>query len=356
MIFQRIRFTLLIVLIAFLFSCRSNQRTEMSKKITGRAGELVVVISDESWDGNPGKIIRHVLAREHSALPQDEPLFDLIRVPHEGFKSIFKTTRNILQTHIYENINNPGITFKDNVWASPQATVTISARNEEEFENLFNVNSNLILNYFLKAEKNRLIMNYDKIFERGIFNVLQKDFGITLKVPPGFQIANQKKDFIWLRYETPEISQGIIVYTFPYVSDSAFTVDYQLKVRDSILQANIPGPTEGSFMATERRVDQFTSYREHNGNYASEMRGLWRLINDYMGGPYISLAELDAAGQRVVVAFGYVYAPSKNKRNLLRQVEAMVYSLKLNNQAENDKLKEQLIDIDVLPENMQSKN
>ena len=86
------------------------------------------------------------------------------------------------------------------------------------------------------------------------------------------------------------------------------------------------------------------------------MRGLWRLINDYMGGPYISLAELDAAGQRVVVAFGYVYAPSKNKRNLLRQVEAMVYSLKLNNQAENDKLKEQLIDIDVLPENMQSKN
>jgi hypothetical protein len=82
-------------------------------------------------------------------------------------------------------------------------------------------------------------------------------------------------------------------------------------------------------MATERRVDQVYNVREHNGNYASEMRGLWRLLNDFMGGPYISLAQLDIENQRVVVAFGYVYAPSKDKRNLLRQVEAMIYTLRL---------------------------
>jgi hypothetical protein len=72
------------------------------------------------------------------------------------------------------------------------------------------------------------------------------------------------------------------------------------------------------------------------------MRGLWRLINDYMGGPYISLAELDLANQRVIVAFGYVYSPGKDKRNYLRQLEAMIYSLKLNNQAENNKLSSQI--------------
>jgi hypothetical protein len=173
-----------------------------------------------------------------------------------------------------------------------------------------------------------------------------------MNIAPGFQIADEKKDFIWLRYETPEISQGIVLYTFPYVSDSAFMVDYQLKVRDSILRAHVPGPTTGSFMATERRVEQINNFREHNGNYAAEMRGLWRVVNDFMGGPYISLAVLDAANQRVIVAFGYVYAPSKDKRNLLRQVEAMVYSLKLNNQKENDKLNQQQIGVDILPENV----
>ena len=172
--------------------------------------------------------------------------------------------------------------------------------------------------------------------------MLSRDFGITMKVSPGFQIADQKKDLVWLRYETPEISQGIIIYTFPYVSHDAFTFDYLVRVQDSVLKTNIPGSAEGSYMATEKRIDQIFNVREHNGNYASEMRGLWRLINDFMGGPYISLAELDMANQRVIVAFGYVYAPNKDKRNYLRQVEAMIYSLKLKNQAENDKLSSQI--------------
>jgi uncharacterized protein YihD (DUF1040 family) len=335
-----------------LVSCNNSGNTGLSKNVTGRAGELIVVISEEAWEGKPGKLLRETLAQEHLALPQDEPLFDLVKVQHEGFKSIFKTTRNIVQTRISSNVDSAKVTFQDNVWASPQATVIIQAKNENEFEKLLKENQDRILSYFLKAEKDRLTQNYQKYYERGIYNVLNENFGVIMNIAPGFQIADEKKDFIWLRYETPEISQGIVLYTFPYVSDSAFMVDYQLKVRDSILRAHVPGPTTGSFMATERRIEQINNFREHNGNYASEMRGLWRVVNDFMGGPYISLAVLDAANQRVIVAFGYVYAPSKDKRNLLRQVEAMVYSLKLNNQKENDKLNQQQIGVDILPENV----
>lgn len=349
---KRIHLVLSMLVFAALFSCKNNgSGTGVSKSITGKAGELVVVISDDAWESKPGKIIRETLAQEHLALPQDEPLFDLVKVRQEGFKSIFRTTRNIIQTRITPNVDSTGVTFKDNVWASPQATVIIQAKNEDEFEQLFNENKNKILSYFIKAERDRLTMNYNQYYERGIFNKLSENFGVTMKVAPGFQIAEEKKDFIWLRYETPEISQGIILYTFPYVSDSAFVIDYQLKVRDSILRANVPGPTAGSFMATEKRIEQINNIREHNGNYAAEMRGLWRVVNDFMGGPYVSLAELDAANQRVIVAFGYVYAPSKDKRNLLRQVEAMIYTLKLNNQAENDKLNQQQVGVDVQPEN-----
>jgi len=143
------------VLVA-LFSCNNSGNTGVSKNVTGRAGELVVVISEDAWDGNPGKLLRETLAQEHVALPQDEPLFDLVNVKPEGFKSIFKTTRNIIQTRITPNVDNSGVTFKDNVWASPQATVIIQAKNEEEFETLFNENKSQIMSYFLKAEKDRL--------------------------------------------------------------------------------------------------------------------------------------------------------------------------------------------------------
>lgn len=337
---KNIFFLLSMFLVAALTSC-NNENAGLHKNITGKAGELVVVASDKTWDGEPGKLIRGTLMQSHLALPQDEPLFDVVRVPPAGFKSIFKSTRNILQTSVSPNVDSTGITFKDDVWAYPQATISIKAKNPEQFEEIFNENKNKIMSYYLKAEQERLQMSYGKFYEKSVYNVLNEDFGLTMKVPPGFVIADQKKDFIWIKYETPEISQGIIIYTFPYVSDSAFTKNYLLKVRDSILKANVPGPTEGSYMATERRIDQIQNITQHNGNYASEMRGLWRVMNDFMGGPYVSLAVLDEANQRVVAAFGYVYAPSKDKRNFLRQVEAMLYSLKLNNQKENDELKKQ---------------
>lgn len=332
---------LLLVAVAVLHSCSSNSQV-MQKNITGKASELVVVISKESWDGTPGKLIRETLAQSHVGLPQDEPLFDVIDVPHAAFKSIFKSTRNIVRTSISLNVEIEGISFKDDVWAYPQATVMIQAKTAEKFVEILEQNKDKILSYFLAAERERLTMNYKKFYEKGVFNVLNDKFGVTMKVPPGFVIAEQEKDFIWYKYETPDISQGIILYTFPYDSDSTFTVNYLVSMRDKILKANVPGPTDASYMATEKRFEQTHNIFEHNGNYASEMRGLWRVENDFMGGPYISLAELDATNQRVVAAFGYVYAPSKNKRNFLRQVEAMIYSLKMNEQAKNDKISSQI--------------
>lgn len=331
----------MIVAVFFIQSC-TNSSEGLHKNITGKAYELLVVMSDEAWEDTTGNLLRKTLAQPMPALPQDEPLFDLVHIPKNAFQSIFRTTRNILEVTISPTVKEPGITFKDDVWAYPQATVSIKANNPMEFERIFTENKDKIMSYFLAAEKERMTMNYNRYYEKSVYNVLNEDFGITMKVPPGFQIAVQKENFIWLRYETPDIAQGIIVYTFPYVSDSAFTLNYQLKVRDSILRQNVPGPVEGSFMTTEKRIEQEYNYLQHNKNYATEMRGLWRLINDFMGGPYVSLAVLDAANQRVVVAYGYVYAPSKDKRNFIRQVEAMIYSLKLNDQKKSDKINSEI--------------
>jgi len=334
-------FQLAVIVTLALFQSCSNEPV-MHQNISGKANELIVVISDDSWDGEPGELLRTTLAQSYVGLPQDEPIFKLINIPHAGFKNIFRSTRNIIQTSISSNVDSAGVAMKDDVWAYPQATVEIKAKNAQQFAEIFNENSSKILSYFLAAEKERLTMNYKKYYEKTVFNALNTDFGITMNVPPGFAIARQKENFIWFRYETPDIAQGIALYTFPYASDSTFTLDYLVAKNDSVLEINIPGPTDGSYMAIEKRLDQVYNILEHNKNYASEMRGLWRTENDFMGGPYISLAELDATNQRVVVAFGYVYAPSKNKRNLLQQVEAMIYTLKFNQQDKNDKINSQV--------------
>ena len=323
--------TILIISGLITQSCNNNGGG-LHKNITGKAYELIVVISDASWKGEPGKLIQESLGQPQVGLPQEEPIFNLVNIPPSAFKSIFRSTRNILLVTLSSTITAPQIIYKDDIWAYPQATVQINVKNTDEFTKLFNENKTKIISYFLDAEQERMTMNYNQYYEKSVYNVLSKDFGVTMKVPPGFRIVSQKKDFIWYRYDTPDIQQGIVLYTFPYTSDSTFTVNYLLNKRDDILKANIPGPTEGSYMTTEKRFDQSYRIFKHNDNYASQMRGLWRVMNDFMGGPYVSLAELDTKKQRVVVAYGYVYAPSKNKRNFINQVQAMIYSLKFNDQ------------------------
>lgn len=328
--------------VAFLlFSCQYQDVSGSKKSITGRAGELVVVVSEAAWDDTVGNIIRQNLAQPLPGLPQDEPLFDLVQIPHEAFKEIFQSTRNIIQTRISPIVENPGVFFTDNVWAQPQATIQINARTNDEFVKLFDENTDQIIGYLLKAERDRINQNYAKLHDKAVFNALNEKYDIKLHVPPGFAISQEKQDFVWIRYETPEISQAIMVYWFPYTSDSTFTRNYLLNKRDSILKANVPGPTDGSYMATERRWEPLFQITKHNGNYAADIRGLWKVENDFMGGPFIMLAELDAYRQRVVVADGYVYAPSKEKRNLARQIEAIIYSMKFNDQERNDRLNQQ---------------
>jgi len=171
---------------------------------------------------------------------------------------------------------------------------------------------------------------------------LLDEFKIKLYVPTGFKIVKKDSSFVWIRYDTPLITQNILIYTYPYESDSTFTQNYQLIKRNLFTKNNVAGALPGSYMTTEMELPQDFNIFKYNGNYASEMRGLWKVENDFMGGPFISLSVLDASRRRVVTVEGDVYAPKNEKRNYLRQVEAMVYSLEFPSQKINDKINNQL--------------
>jgi hypothetical protein len=59
------------------------------------------------------------------------------------------------------------------------------------------------------------------------------------------------------------------------------------------------------------------------------MRGLWVVKGDCMGGPYVSFSRVDEENNRVIVVEGFVYAPEKMKRGLIRRLEGALYTLKL---------------------------
>ena len=332
---------MLLIVISGVFSSCSDD-TPMRKKVTGKAGELVVVIPKKTWEGAVGEAVQKILSQAQISLPQEEPIFDLINVPPAAFQDIFKTSRNIVKVNISSTIDSAQVILKDDVYAWPQAVVEIQAKSDEDLLKTLNENSNLIVAYLLKAERERLMITYNDYYDKAAREIIQDKFDIKMSLPPGFIVAKQTDDFAWFRYDTPRLLQGIAIHTFPYTSEDIFSADFLINKRDSLLKENTEGPTEGSYMATEKMMDPVFSTFRINNNYASEMRGLWKLENDFMGGPFINLAILDVSNQRVIMLDGFVYAPQSDKRNYLRQVEAILRSIVLPNQAMNDKITSEL--------------
>lgn len=316
-----------VLLLLTIASCKDGNSNLMQRKVSGKISEVVIVMPSAQWEDTIGKVIRAEMTKEHPSLPQKEPMFDLLPCPPAAFTEIFNINRSIIEVNVNSTIDSTSVLFKNNVWAHPQSVVEINAKSVDEFLQLYEAKKDMITRFILQGERNRLMGNYASYMKHEVVQEIKEKFGINLVLPIGFIKASNEKDFYWARFDTPEITQGVMIYTFPYTSDSTFTSDYLVAQRDSLLKAHVEGPAAGSYMISEHQVPTHVELMQFKGKYAAEVRGLWRLEGDWMGGPYILLAVLSPNHERIIVIDGWVYAPQKDKRNYVRQLEAMLYSL-----------------------------
>jgi hypothetical protein len=320
------KYLLIALSIIFLTGCQVDNSSLMPN-ISGRAYELIVVMEDEHWDGHSGDSIIKYLGKNIVGLPQEEPVFDLVQIPPKAFSEIFKTHRNIIRVKISSQINEPKVYMRKDVYAKPQMLVQIEAGNIDEFINLFIEHSGTIENKLLLKERNRIIGNYKRFEDINIGTTLRDKHGLKLTFPRGFTYDMDTSNFIWVSHETRNVSQGVFIYYYNYTDTTAFDKENLISSRDRYLRAFVHGQNKGSYMSTEKRI--LPAYREflRNNQYYTELKGLWRLEGDFMGGPFISLSTVDTIRNRVVTVEGYVYAPKNDKRNFLRQTEAILYTL-----------------------------
>jgi hypothetical protein len=173
-----------------------------------------------------------------------------------------------------------------------------------------------------------LIDIFDGSKDLELKNVIHK-FNAHLSIPRGYNIDFETDSFVSLSIETPRSSQVIFLYHYPYTGPSDFVTENIVQKRNEVLKKHTEGSRKGSYMTTASLYPPLAFDLQLNGDEIVEVRGLWELVNGYMGGPFISHCILDQSRNRIVVVEAYVYNPNKKKRNLMRQMEAIVYSLEI---------------------------
>jgi len=147
-------------------------------------------------------------------------------------------------------------------------------------------------------------------------------------VPEDMSAYKEETDFFWGSNNANRGRTDILVYSFPYTAQEAFTEDYLVAMRDSVVRRNVPGSFPNSYMKTEKRFELSYEPITYRGEYRGVLRGLWRMEGDKMGGPFVSHALLDKKKGRVIVAESFVYAPESKKANLIRRMEAALFTLR----------------------------
>ena len=120
-------FLLATLLAACLTGCKGGTKA-LLPSVSGKAGEVLVVIGRADWEGAVGNATRELLAAECPYLAQREPLYTLVNVTPAGFDSdIFRIHRNVVAFKIDPQIDSAGVFFRKDVWSRPQCVIQVAA-------------------------------------------------------------------------------------------------------------------------------------------------------------------------------------------------------------------------------------
>lgn len=302
---------------------------------TGTSGEIVVIADKAIWTNHLEDSVRSLLQPNFPMLPQAEAMFNVLHYDPQDVNQLIERHRNTLKIEI-GTPRKPGLNFIKDDEAKGQLTVLVRADDYNGALTLITNRINDIINLVREEERKRyqnwLSLHREKELEEKILS----EFGYAVILPKGTRLIELKPNFVRLNWEREKIkggkqhfiNHGIVLYKQPYSSDSIFNPTELREVRNRNLR-RIPGPKKGSVMTTQTFFDPEVQPvpPKSNFQYAVDFRALWRTSNSFLGGPFVSLVQVDETGSDLIVSEVFVLAPKFNKREFIKEAEAIAYSI-----------------------------
>jgi len=311
------------------FSCKKSSigKFKVDNFSNGKAGEVILILDNKYASDATREHIEAILTQPQPALNQEEPMFDLLHFENKDFTPQFQRHRNIVQFEVNHNFASNTFEIKDNVWTSPQVFIYFRGNDMDSLLALFQQHEDEIIKKLYDNDLKRVLYyassNNDPFIEKKI----REKFGINITIPGTYNIAREEDDFMWLRFKTVKNDRFIIIYK---TSGNDVTRKGLIDARNEKTKSYIPGAIRGAYPIVAEQ-NQLPLYHENikiGTTFGAELRGLWESVGDKMGGPFYQYAFIDKTGENVISVDGFVYAPEEDKRDYLREVEAIVKSVR----------------------------
>ncbi|SFL22100.1 DUF4837 family protein [Proteiniphilum acetatigenes] len=321
------RYAVLPVILALLALFTSCDGGSSFFSASGTTNEVIVIMDENAWEGTAGRALFGVLNSNVKALPQAEPNFRILQLSPENFTSTFKMARNLIIPEISNIYSYPKLTADLDKYAMGQVIMNIHAPDTVSFVEFVTENRESIIDYFVTKELERNARYLKNQIKEPVSRVKQV-FGINIHFPKGLPNISEHENFYWATNNAARGRQDIVIYQFPYTTETVFEKDSLINIRNRVLGEYITGSFDSRMMTATVYSPDYRKM-ETDGLFRAELRGLWEMTNDMMGGPFVMHAFVNENTGMVVIVEVFVYAPEMNKRNLLRNLESTLYTISI---------------------------
>ncbi|MDR1006473.1 MAG: DUF4837 family protein [Bacteroidales bacterium] len=325
-------------IVVLICGCGSKKSDNSGTKPSsgGKTLEVLLIVPDEVYAGELKDTVNYYFEKPCEGLNQAEPLFDVVKLNPAGFyqSDMFQKHRNVIIISLNDTNKNKLYQYND-YKSSPQTYFEFSANSRDSLYSMIRRSANMITKQFYENEYKRIGKAFKKLENIEATKAIKERFGFDLVVSEDFYIAVKKPNFIWIRKETQDVSLGLMIYKTQWTGEMP---DEQqiIAIRDKITKENIPGPSSGSYMGVEQRFELTHHNVVLSNTDAIETRGLWRLLYEpdakitaFMGGAFVNYCFKTKDGKNLIMIDGFVYSPSKSKRDQLIQLESVVRNIGL---------------------------
>nr|MBS0037310.1 DUF4837 family protein [Saprospiraceae bacterium] len=339
-----------------LVSCRSDiqDRFRTTPSAIGKMQQLNLVVDSQLWQTSLRDSFAFYYQGAYLILPQPEPIYDvrvlevdeLLEDPIKRELKLFFKIANLADTNstltrmvindlgesrIEESLQNSdfGVQIVRDKWARGQMIVYLYGKNIDALID-GTVRSFDRIHERIKEFYNTTIQAevYGGGINRELTGLIRSKFNVNIDIPSNWVKAVEEDHFLWLREEQKNASLSLLFTSIPYEELEQLSREYLRNLRDSVTVEQISSGKEGSYMLVE---DSFlpTFYFQYdlNGNYAIELRGIWDMYSDFMGGPFQSVLVLNEAENRLIFVDAFAYAPAENKRNHMIKLDYIIKTL-----------------------------
>ena len=338
---------ILILSITFLSSCSLENKDQALGE-----NDVVSIIADSADYSELEDVIENSLSRPFFT-PQPERWFRLSRydladlldhkrernilimAPIDAGNAMGEYMRTALDSNVQKLVRSgeQHVFVKKDLWYRGQVVVHVTGSSMEDMRNFLASNGDQLEYYFLEAWRERerktmLNLPREEELEEHLFD----RYGWSVAAIKSWFVGKDSSELgtVLLRRQAPrETERWLMVHWIDTTNTSLLNPKFAYETRNRLTKILYRTYDDSAWVVIDSVNNLQFDEVNFQGRYAVRMKGLWRMSDHSMGGPFLSYLLYDEDQRRIYFLDGSIFAPRYEKRKLIQDIDVMMHTLRL---------------------------